>query len=61
MVIKECQEMSDEGVKQFRDIIEFKCAAYLYSTEAEKVIKHYEKDHHIQMNINVINMNKDSV
>ena len=60
MVIKEFQEIIDED-KQFSDINEFKCAAYLYSTEAGKVIKRYKKDNHIQRNINVINMNKECV
>ena len=56
--------MSDEDVKQFEDINEFKYAVHpllQYSTEAEKIVQQYEKEHHIQININGTNMNKESI
>ena len=62
-VINKWEEISDEDVKQFEDN-EFKCAVHpllQYSAEADKVVQQYEKEHHISININGINMNKVSV
>ena len=56
--------MSDEDVKPFEDIYEFKCTVHpllQYSAEAVKVVQQYEKEHHIQINIKRINMNKERV